>query len=76
MKRDKKGGRCPTLCNSPFAKEKEEDRRRGEICGWFRENSKRIYLTLCGVLESYIAPIRFKPLKAAASCSRGMHRAH
>jgi len=56
----------PALCNSLLAKENEADRRWGEICGWFRENSKRICLTLCGVLESYIAPIRFKPLNAVA----------
>lgn len=63
----RKGGRC--LCALQFSSrggEREEDCRRGEICGWFRENSKRICLTLCGVLESYIAPIRSKPLNAAA----------
>jgi len=65
--RSEKGERC--LCALQFCcrgGEREEDRRRGEICGWFRENSKRICLTLCGVLESYIAPIRSKPLNVAA----------
>lgn len=65
--RNEEGGR--RLCALQFSScggEREEDCRRGEICGWFRENSKRICLTLCGVLESYIAPIRSKPLNAAA----------